>query len=277
MSDHSVFGHNQPPPPKPLDAEQIREWLAFELDPLRQRIAEIAAALNKAHGNEPTIETDEQLAAFADNIRMAKAAQRTAEERRKDAKQPFLDGGREIDAWFRDAITPLEAPVQAIQKSMDAYQARIAAEARKRAQEEARIARAKAEAAAAEAARHAFAARETEEQEAAAAEAIAKAERAAKRADAADAKADGSPSGLVRRHTDLGTVTTARESLEFEIVDPEAVPRRFMVVDQNRIRAALRDLATTPAAKADLRMELEAGRQPFPGINVQIVTKALVR
>ena len=275
MSNPSIFGHNAPPPPRPLDAEQIRAWLDFEFSSLRERVTALSRDLAEQSERVATIDTEEQMLAFADNLRMAKAAGRTAEDRRKEAKAPFLDGGREIDAWFREVMSPLDAPMRAIQAGMDAYQARVAAEKRKAAEEAAGKAREEAARLAAAAAAAAFA----EKEEGEAADAIAKAQRAEVRAERADDKAAGSPAALVRAHSDLGTVATAKETLEFEIIDEALVPRKFLVVDGNRIRSALRAMSGTPEAKAELRRRLEATppQQPIPGLRITIKTVALVR
>lgn len=275
MSDTTIFGHNAPPPPRPLDAEQIRAWLDFEFASLRERVAELSRSLSEQIAAVPQIDTEEQMLAFADNLRMAKAASRTAEDRRKEAKAPFLDGGREIDAWFRDVMEPLAAPSAAIQRGLDAYQTRVAAEKRRAAEEAARKAREEAARLAAEAAATAFSDAPAE----AAVDAMDKARRAAGRAERAEDKAEGSPSALVRAHSDLGTVATAKETLEFEIIDEALVPREFLVVDQNRIRGALRAMGATPEAKAELRRRLEATppQQPIPGLRITIKTVALVR
>lgn len=216
--------------------------------------------------------------AFADNVRMAAAWRRTAEERRKDAKAPFLSGGREIDAWFSEVGAAIMKPLQSCQKAMDAYQAKVAAEARRIAEEEARRRREEADAAAAAAAAAAFADGDDSEEDAErVTDMVAGAQRAAGRAAAAEARAEGTVAQHVRTHSDLGTVATAKEVIEFDVIDDAQVPREFMVVDQNRIRAWVRDHASSPEAKTALRKELEAGRQPIAGIRLRIETKALVR
>ena len=275
MSGSSIFGHNAPPPPRPLDAEQIRAWLDFEFASLRERVGELARALAEQIAAVPQIDTEEQMLAFADNLRMAKAASRTAEDRRKEAKAPFLDGGREIDGWFRELMEPLGAPMAAIQRVLDAYQARVAAEKRKAAEEAARRAREEAARAAAAAAATVFSDAPSEDAE----DAVAKAQRAAARAGRAEDTAAGSPADLVRTHSDLGTVATAKETLEFEVVDEASIPREYLVVDHSRIRAALRAMFATPEAKAELRRRLEAQppQQPIPGVRITIKTVALVR
>ena len=127
------IGHNAPPPPKPMTDEEIRAWLVNEFQPLTERAQELTNALQAAIDEVPRIDSDEQMAAFADNMRMAQAWLKVKETRRKEAKDPFLNGGRAIDGWFASVGDPLAKPMAACQAAMNAYQARVAAEARKQA------------------------------------------------------------------------------------------------------------------------------------------------
>lgn len=277
-TDHAPIGHNVPPPPAPLTPEQIREWLTLDLSTLVERGKELTAALAASIEAAPVIETEEQMAAIADNVRMAGAWGRTAEARRKDAKAPFLDGGREIDAWFREVGEPLAKPLAACQKAMDAYQARLAAQRRAEAEAAAAAARAEAERKAQEAVGSIFGDdHDSEEDAARAMEKMEAAQRAAGRADRLTAKADGTVAAHVRAHTDLGTVATARETLEFDVTDERLIPREFLVVDHNRVRGWLRDQTKTTEGKASLRAALDRGEQPIAGIKVRIEVKAMVR
>lgn len=280
MDNHETagVGHNVPPPPAPLSPEQIREWLAIDLSSLVARAAELTKALKEAIDAAPVIETEGQLSAMADNMRMAAAWKRTAEERRKDAKAPFLDGGREIDAWFREVGTAMSGPLAECQKAMDAYQTKVAAEKRRAAEAAAAKAREEADRKAAEAAAAAFADGDDSEDDAEVVmEKVEAAQRAAGRAERAEGKATGSVASHVRSHTDLGTVATGREVVEFDVTEPGLVAREFLVVDPALIRAWLREQMATPEAKAAMRRRIDEGRQPLRGVKVRIEIKGLVR
>jgi hypothetical protein len=272
-------GHNQPPPPTaPMTPDQIRAWLTFELEPLLARRDEVVSALAASLEAVPSIENQDQLAAFADNLRMAKAIVKTADQRRTEVKRPFLDGGREIDAWFKGALARLDEPMRAVEKAMVRYQTALAEQARKRAEAEAARARAEAEAAAAAATAKLFGdGPDAEEDAGAGMRAVEDAAAAAKRADEAQKLAQGSPADLVRTVSDYGTTATATERLAFDIIDPDKVERALCMPDTARIRDALRTLAGTPEGKAALRAKLDRGEQPFAGIAVRIEMKALVR
>jgi hypothetical protein len=259
-----------------MTPEQIRAWLAFELEPLLTRRDEVLAALTASLEAAPTIENQTQLTAYADNLKMAKAILKTADTRRTEVKRPFLDGGREIDAWFKGVTSKLDEPVRAIERIMGEYQARLAREARERAEAEARRLREEAEAKAAAATAALFGDdADAEEDAGRGMQAVEDAQSAAQRAEVAQKLADGTPGDLVRATSDLGTTVTAQERLEVVVVDATAVPRQFLVPDERAIKDFIAMLAKQD--KAGLRAKLERGEQPVAGVQVTIIMKPLVR
>jgi hypothetical protein len=119
---------NRPRAPAPLSREAIREWLEYEHEALVKAIARDVLALAPDAGVEVNDETT--LARISTNVAVARGRLRLAEERRKKAKAPFLDGGRAVDEWFALFMDKAEASVAPLQRAMDTYGARLADEKR---------------------------------------------------------------------------------------------------------------------------------------------------
>jgi hypothetical protein len=222
---------NAPPPPEPLSVAQINDYLEYQGETLRSRRDEIIRALASNLRKYPAIGDDEALGVVAENMRMATALARTAEERRVEHKAPFLAGGRTVDGWFKKLLEPLQKQMAAVQSVMNDY----AAEKLRR------------ERAAAEAERLRLAAEAEQESRRAAAalerggdvdEALDRAAEAGAAADAAAERATGRAADLTRTHGVFGAVASAREKWKWRVINIDLVPRKYLTLDDAAINAA---------------------------------------
>ena len=128
--------HNQPPEdPYLARLEEENEKLANEAADLELEALELPATVN----------TDEEAAKVTNFVAKAKTLARKAEGKRTETKEPWLQRGRTVDAFFKKLTSPVEARVQRLQADLNAF-ARAKAE-RERAErlERERLERAEAE------------------------------------------------------------------------------------------------------------------------------------
>lgn len=255
-------GVNTPAPPRPLDAIEINDYLAYIGEALIQRRDALVAALRNMAAASPTIEDDEVLGDIAENMRMAAALSRTGEDRRKETKEPFLLGGRVVDAWFKRWLEPLSNAMAPVQSAMNDYAARKLAAARAVAAHEAARRLAIAEAAAQEAA----AAMRARAPDVAVIAALDQAASAERDVAAAEARAMARPADLTRSYGTYGAVASVRQSWAWRVDDPALVPRHYLMLDDDKIRQAAkqRDASGRPVVV-------------IPGVSFYPVTKMGVR
>jgi hypothetical protein len=235
--------HNAPPPPAPLKPGEITAYLDYEGVQLIARRNEITAKLNDNLARHPTINDDETLGNFAENVRMAKVLGASGEEQRVAHKRPFLTGERTVDGWFKAWKAPLDVALAPVQKAMDSYAA--AKIARERAQAEAERKRAQAEADAA-----AERASQQLRQGHSASDALDVAATAAQAAEDADSRAQAKPADLTRTYGSFGAVASAREVWKWRVTDEDLIPRRYLVVSDELVKQAAkkRDQTGKPIA-----------------------------
>jgi hypothetical protein len=234
MNDTSlvhVTDSNAPPPPAPLTPAEINAYLDYAGEALKARRAKLLVAFAATVATVPRIDDDEVLGDVAENIKMARALSSTAEDRRKDHKDPFLSGGRTVDDWFKRFLSPLAEAIAPVQALMNDYGARKLA--RERAIAEA--GRVKAEA---EAKRLAEIAAKKLDAGGDAREAMDRASDAARIADKAGAQADQRASGLTRARGDFGATASVRETWKWRVTDIKKVPRAYMMVDSDAVKEA---------------------------------------
>lgn len=250
---------NAPPPPRPLSAEEIKDYLDYNGQPLRERREELIRALQANLRQHPAINDDAVLGMVAENIRMALALTRTTEERRTADKSPFLSGGRVVDGWYRDLIAPLLLAMAPLQQIMNEYGERKLERSRAQAQaDRLRLA--------AEAEKAAHRAADALEQGKRADEALNHAAEASAAADAAAAFATARPAELTRTHGVFGAVASVRQKWRWRVIDISLVPRTFLTVDAEAVDAAGK--SRTPDGKPYVQI---------PGIEWYSETKMGVR
>lgn len=250
------IGHNS----VPMGAMQVRLYLIDSEAPLVKRRDDLLAGVAHFEEKHPTITNEEDQARAADFVRQIQQHIKLATDHFTPAKKPFLDGGREVDKFFKEIKEPLEAGLNRVRAPMTAYAneqerirraeaARIAAEAQA---EAARIARELADQQRAERERQEAIARAEyvppapiEAAPVSIDDAIAAAEIAEKATKAAVAK----PADFSRTRGEMGAVSSLREIVEVELVNLDEVPREFLIFD---------------AAKA--KKAAQAGRKHIPGV-----------
>jgi hypothetical protein len=239
MSDRS----NAPEMPTPLTPEEIRAYLDYQTERLRDRRDEIVRALEAMAKAHPRIEDDEVLGDVAENYRMGAALKKTTETHRVREKSPFLEGGRVVDKWFESFIAPMNTAMDRVQGIMDDFGRRKLAAERAEAERRRAIAQAEADRAAAEAAA-AFKARQLTD------EAIDRASEAAREAERAEAQAQARPAELTRTRGTFGAVASARETWSWEVENFDLIPRDMLMVNNDKVKAMgrARDASGKPTA-----------------------------
>ena len=186
---------------------------------------------------------------------------RKVEGVRKAEKEPFLQGGRDVDAFFKTFTDRLERIRVTFQTIGDDYTRAKAAEARRVAEEAARKAREE------EAARMELARKAAEDNRGKHAEQhIAKADEAELRAEAAETIAKSSAADLTRTRTASGTLATAKTEWTFEIENYDAIP-----VDK------LRTYIKRDAIEAAIRLFVKMGNRELAGVRIFEDVKASFR
>lgn len=250
---------NTPPPPAPLDAAQIAAYLDYAGTDLLTRRDELIKALHANAQKYPRIDDDDVLGRVGENIGLGKKLAALAETARETTKKPFWDGGKAVDAWFRAFLIPLAAAVAPVQTAMNDYGQRLLA--KRRAEQDALRARAQAEAD-----RLAEIAAAAIDKGGDADVALEQAGAAAGRAEQADTAASARAPDLTRSYGSYGSAISARESWSWEVTDEAIVPRAYMMISPDAIKAAgkVRDRSGKPT-------------KVIPGIRWVSTTKVGVR
>lgn len=217
----AVIGGNNPPP--------LAAILEEKSAGIRDEVAKLASMANRWPKTEAgalmKIETEEDLEAAADLVKSARTIAKRATEMRVAEKQPFLDGGREVDAFFGAITARLDRIGGAFQALANTFaNERAAAERRRREDEAKRL-------------------REEEDRARAAAEAAKRPATVEKRTAEADAAAElaaDAEAFAAAPVTDLVTPTVssagvkaaAKTEWTFEITDPATIdlePLRYLI------------------------------------------------
>jgi chemotaxis protein histidine kinase CheA len=254
----SVPGHNRPP---------LQDILKADHKPLLDRVADLRVGATKAPAK---VETEEQARDVTTFVAQLKAAAKDMDAARKTAKQPYAEAAAAVDDFFRAGIDGLTKAAKDLERVLGEY----LAEKQRREREEREAAERQAREAAAEARRQAEAAeREAAAKaqagdRAAAADAVAAADAAREAAAKAEAEATGRKpaSGATRGSGGGGAAVVTR--YVFDIVDPLAVPRQYLEVNEQAIRAAI---------KAADKEALRDGTFSIPGVRIRPDTNAVVR
>jgi len=272
--------HNKPPLEEVIPAE-FKEALLADRPDFLSRLDEMVGKMNpekpEDYGSVSRVRVtnDDELARAGTLAKMIRAAKAHVDATHKAVKQPYLDGGRLVDAEKNALIERLDAGMKKVSTPADAYVAKKEAEARA---ERERIA-AQQRAAAEEAAR-AEAAREQAEREAeaAAANAANDAERAAaeeaareaaakaEQAMAAAALAPASPTKSEPVRSDEGATVSGKKEWKSEVTDYEVA--FIHVADDEKVREAI--------DKAIAR-RVKAGTRTLEGVRIWPVAKASFR
>ncbi len=262
------IGDNNPPLEERIGME-FREVLLSDRPDFIQRMEGAIAAVDRV-----AVTDDETLGKAGDLDKILRACDGHITEAHKAVKQPYLDGGRAVDAEKNRLIGPVADARLRLRNSMNTFMAER--EARRRA-EEARIA-AEQRAAQERAERAAREAREAEEATArAAAEASSEEERIAAEQAASEAQAKAEAAiaaaplaAAVTRHepvrSDAGATVSGRKIWQSEVVDYHLA---FMAVEDNpKVREVI-DKAVAGLVKA--------GKTQIEGVKIWQAVQAVSR
>lgn len=203
-NERAVIGGNNPP---------IADALAIQYKDLIAKIEPIAA---RANALPRKVDNDEQLGVVGALVVDANELSKKLENHRKTEKQPHLDAGRDVDAFFNPLVDRLDRIADTFEEISSSYQReKIAAERRAREAEALKLREAeeKKRAEADKAKREETAERKHDE-----------ADEIALRAAQAESKANAANKDLGRMQTATGVKVGAKTEWKFEITDYEAIP-----------------------------------------------------
>ena len=231
--DMATLGHNSGDVSL---AQQVADNLREKHPEVVKRSADLAEMRDRA----PTsVDNEDDANKVSEAIRQCTAFLKVAGELRVSEKEPYLEGGRAVDGFFRNLTDAVDKTKSALLSVRTAYDIRVEAEARRKRDEEAARARAEAERLAAEAKTRADLDR------VAVAEAKAEETQAAATVTAAE---------LTRTRTDTGVTTSLRVEWLAEILVAKDVPRKYCVPSEALLRAAVK-AAVTPAGDCPLEIK----------------------
>mgnify|MGYP000695831413 CR=1 FL=1 len=130
-----MLGHNMPP---------LAETLPIDHQSLIDEARDLLAAFERA---PKEINDGDTAAKMTDFIKRMNRFVTRVDGTRKEVKQPFLDGGREVDAFFNGISDRLSPPIKSAKQVLGAYNAELQRQERERAERERLAREAEAEAA----------------------------------------------------------------------------------------------------------------------------------
>ena len=212
-----------------------------------------------------TVEDEQTAGDVGDFIKQLDAGRKAAEGARVAEKEPFLEGGRTVDGWFKKITEPLAKAKTEIEGRLNIYLGKKAAAARKAREEVERKAREEAVRLAADAALLEENAKDaTTLDNAVAAEEAAKV--AAKTAAKAQQEATAKPADLSRIRGDYGAVASLRTHWTFDDLDRPALDLE-----------SLRQHLSTDALEKAIRSFIKAGGHELDGVRIFETTSTVVR
>lgn len=255
-----LLHHNQPPPDL-LIGEALRERLHDEHGGLIRRKDDLLAAASRI----PAITDDDLAGRASDYIAQIKACAKAADAARVGEKEPYLEGGRAVDGFFKAITSPLEDVEKKVKQSLTVYHREKEAEERRRRMEAERIAREEADAKRREAEAAAKVLRDQQSLD----DAIA-ADKAARLAEADAVKAtqaaEAKPAELSRIRGEYGAVSSLRTDWVFDGLDRHQIDLE-----------ALRHHFTTAAIESAIRAFIKSGGRQLEGVRIFETTTAIVR
>jgi flagellar biosynthesis GTPase FlhF len=260
MDDVAFTGSNHPPGDL-LTGDSLREKLTDLNLALISRRDELLAAADRV----PDIADEDTAAKVSDFIKQLMALHKASEAARVGAKEPYLEGGRGVDGFFRAITDPVAAVKTKIERKLTTYLRDKADRERREREEQARLAREEEARRRAEA--DAAAQKMRDEQSLAAA---VEAEKQAKVAEADTTKAEkeaaAKPAELSRTRGEYGAVSSLRTSWTFRDLDRAMLDLEML---RHHIPADGLDKA--------VRSFIRAGGRTLVGVTIYETTDAVVR
>ncbi len=227
------IGGNNPPALLIPTVLEINSHLTAETKRLKERVAEVSKMVPAFLADHQSIETEETQGVAADIVAQIRGCAKSVEDRRKKQKEPWLDGGKVVDAYFKKIADTLvsTAPIERLQT---AYAKEVERKVREAAIERARLAKEEADLLEAQAA-----AALAKGNVAEASHVLDQAEVAATDAFDAERLASARPAEHSRTQSDFGVTSSLREVLVITLKDKAAVPLEYMDFSEVRVRAAV--------------------------------------
>lgn len=243
--------------------EILRDELELENEPLLKRAAELAAAATRM----PDKVTDDETAGkFADMVKLVAAAIKASEAGRVGKKEPFLEGGRAIDGFYKKRISdPLLAIKASVESRLGIYLRQKAAEEKRAREELEQMAKSAARDAEIKAARAAAEMQDQRDLDAAL-EAQRRADEAAIASAAASKAAAAKPAEMARTRGDVGSLGTLRQVWTFKDLDRETI-----ALDVLRPYLSEEDIGKA------LRLAIKAGLRQIRGAEIYEAQEVSVR
>ena len=259
-------GGSRTPPPgvgdnmPPEDANPLQDRLAEDHGDLIARRDELLAS---AARTPDVVEDDEMNKRFATLAKLLAALVKKSETSRVGEKEFFLDGGRQVDGWFKQITDPAKKAKASIETRQTEWQRKVAAEERRRRAEEERLAREEADRLAKEAAEREKVLKDAKGLDAAVA-AAELAKQAAADAEAAAKAAAAKPADLSRTRSDEGAVASLHTWWDFRDIDRDNL-------DLEMLRQHLPEEALEKAVRAWIKANSTVvrqmkGQQPIRGV-----------
>ena len=245
-----------------LAPEAMREFIAEDIHSLLARRDELLGSASRAPA---TVTDDEMAGKIADLVKLIAACIKNAEADRVSRKEPFLEGGRVVDAVLRGVTEPLTKAKADIERRLTLYQREKADAERRRREEIARQEREEAERqsrAFEEAA--AKAQTQADLDQAIEAEALAKQQAA----DAIEARkaAEAKPADLSRSRSDMGAVASLHRFWDMDALDRETIDLE-----------TLRPFIPLDAIEKAVRAFVKSGGRELRGVKIFENTETRVR
>lgn len=255
-----TIGHNRPPADLLL-GEPLREKLEAENFEIWNR----AVGLLNAAERVPPIEDEETAQNAGDFIKQLTAVAKAAEASRVHNKEAYLEGGRQVDGWFKRIADPIAKAKRTIEANLSDFLRRKEYAERLERQRLEREAWVRAQ-------------QEREAAERAAAEAVTESdlqlaiqkEQQARQAEADEAKAaklaNVSAAKLSQTRGELGSLASLRTTWIFSELD-----RRELDLE------ALRNHIPVDGLEKAVRSFIKAGGRELRGVRIHETTDAVVR
>jgi hypothetical protein len=252
--------HNRPPPDL-LTGDALRDKLRDENYELIMRRDELLAAAARV----PEVTSDDVAGKVTDFVKQLAALGKAADAKRVGAKEPFLEGGRTVDGFFKAITDPVATAKTGVERKLTTYLRDKEARARREREEQERQAREAAEAARRDAEERAKAMRDQ-----ASLQAAVEAEKAAELAAAdlvrAEQAATVKAAELSQTRGEYGSLSSLRTVWTFDGIDRAALDLE-----------ALRQHFPIDGLEKAIRSFIRAGGRELSGTRIYEETTAVVR
>jgi len=255
-----LLNHNRPPPDL-LTGDMLRDKLRDENYEMIVRRDELLAAAARV----PDVTSDDAAGKVTDFVKQLAALVKSADAKRVGAKEPYLEGGRTVDGFFKAITDPVAAAKSNVERKLTIYLRDKEARARREREEQERQAREAAEAARREAEERARAMRDQ-----ASLDAAVQAEQAAETARADLARAEQAATvkaaELSQTRGEYGSLSSLRTVWTFDGLDRNGIDLE-----------ALRQHFPSDGLEKAVRAFIKAGGRDLRGVRIFEATTAVVR